>query len=299
MCASFQADVPVSIRALLYIPENAPNFLELSGQSEGGVSLYTRKILIQSGLSKFLPGWLRFVKGVVDSEDIPLNLSRELLQNSQLIGKISRVLTTRVVRHLDDCAKKDPLSYQEFYMKYSSFIYEGMVTTNDTTDLQAIAKLLRYTSSNGEAAFTGITSLEEYCKRAPETQKSIYYMVAPNRESALASPHYENLAANGTEVLLCLHPNDEMIFQYLRTFAGKAIEPAEKALRADASDTNTTDFGADSLPRSQINELTDWVKTKLSGKVSDVVPSNRLGEHPCVVTVENVAQVRNLMQRGG
>lgn len=283
---------------MLYIPENAPNFLELSGQSEGGISLYTRKVLIQTGLGKFLPGWLRFVKGVVDSEDIPLNLSRELLQNSALINKISRVLTTRVVRHLDECAKKDPLSYQEFYMKYSSFIYEGMVTTNDNSDLQATAKLLRYTSSNGDA-FTGITSLEEYCKRAPETQKSIYYLVAPNRESALASPHYENLAAQGTEVILCLHPNDEMIFQYLRTFAGKEIEPAEKALRSDVSDTSATDFGEDSLPRSQINELTDWVKTKLEGKVSDVVPTSRLGEHPCVVTVENMAQVRNLMQRGG
>lgn len=290
--------MPVSIRALLYIPQNAPNFLELSGQSEGGISLYTRKILIQSGLGKFLPGWLRFVKGVVDSEDIPLNLSRELLQNSQLINKISRVLATRVVRHLDECAKKDPLSYQEFYMKYSSFVYEGMVTTNDASDLQAIAKLLRYTSSNGEA-FTSITSLEEYCKRAPETQKSIYYLVAPNRESALASPHYENLAASGTEVILCLHPNDEMIFQYLKSFGGKEIEPAEKALRADATDTNANDFGDDSLPRSQINELTEWVKSKLSGKVSDVVPSSRLGEHPCVVTVENMAQVRNLMQRGG
>lgn len=268
-------------------------------QSDGGISLYTRKILIQSGYNKFLPKWLRFVKGVVDSEDIPLNLSRELLQNSALVNKISRVLTARIISHLDESAKKDPLKYMDFYVKYSPFIYEGMFAANDNTDIQGLSKLLRYVTSHGDEPFTQVTSLAEYCSRAPETQKSIYYMIAPNRESAMASPIYQNLIANGTEVILCVNINDEMVFQYLKSFSGKEIQPAETAMRLENTDLEAMDFGADSLPRSQINELTEWMKTKLVGKADDVVATNKTGDHPCVVTVQNIAQVRNILLRGG
>lgn len=268
-------------------------------QSDGGISLYSRKILIQSGYKKFLPKWLRFVKGVVDSEDIPLNLSRELLQNSALINKISRVLTARIIRHLEENSKKDPLGYMEFYSKYSAFIYEGMFSAHENTDIQGLSKLLRYVTSNGDEPFTKVTSLEEYCSRAPETQKSIYYMIAPNRESAMASPIYQNLTDNGTEVILCLNMNDEMVFHYLKSFAGKEIQPAETAMRLDSTDLKAIDFGADSLPRSQINELTEWMKTRLVGKAEDVVATNKAGDHPCVVTVQNIAQIRNVLLRGG
>lgn len=163
----------------------------MSRDSDTGVALYTRKILIQSKTELMLPKWLRFVKGVVDSEDIPLNLSRELLQNSSLIRKIQSVLTTRVLKFLYEKSTKDPDNFEKFYKDYGLFLKEGIVTTQDQKEKEDIGKLLRFeTNKSGENVKIG---LDDYIKNLKEDQKDIYYLAAPSRQLALNSPYFESL----------------------------------------------------------------------------------------------------------
>jgi TNF receptor-associated protein 1 len=212
----FKTDVPVSIRAVLYFPDEKPGLFEMSRDSSTGVALYTRKILIQSKTELMLPKWLRFVKGVVDSEDIPLNLSRELLQNSALIRKIQSVLTTRVIKYLHDRSIKETESYEKFYKEYGLFMKEGIVTEHDQTQKENIAKLLLFeTNKSGE---NNKISLDDYLKNLKENQKEIYYLAAPSRQLALNSPYFESLKREGYEVLFCYEPYDELVMMQLISF---------------------------------------------------------------------------------
>lgn len=269
-----------------------------SQSTEIGVALYTRKILIQSKADKLLPRWLRFVKGVVDSEDIPLNLSRELLQNSVLINKLRGVLTSRILRHLQDRATKEPTEFEEFYNDYNIFLKEGIITSEDHKDKEEIAKLLRFNSNRADNATEKIT-LTEYCKGMSAEQKDIYYLAAPNRELAVNSPYFEALKSRNIEVLFCYEPYDELALMQMQTFEGKNIVSVEKQMRADTDAENLTDLGADSLQRSQINELTDWIKNELEGKVASVKATTKLVDHPCVVTVEDMAAARHFIRTQG
>lgn len=270
----------------------------MSQQAEAGVALYTRKVLIQSKVDKLMPKWLRFVKGVVDSEDIPLNLSRELLQNSALITKLRNVLTSRILRHLSEKATKEPTHFDEFYNDYNMFLKEGIITTQDSKEREDIGKLLRFNSNRVESK-TAKISLAEYCERMPEDQKVIYYLAAPNRELAEQSPYFEGLKSKNVEVLFCYEPYDELVLTQLQAFAGKEIVSVEKEMRLDTEASDLTNLGEDSLQRSQINELTEWIEKQLEGKVATVKATTRLVDHPCVVTVENMAAARHFIRTQG
>lgn len=272
--------------------------MDMSQQTEAGVALYTRKVLIQSKVDKLLPKWLRFVKGVVDSEDIPLNLSRELLQNSALIAKLRNVLTARILRHLQECAKKEPVEFFEFYSEYSLFLKEGIITTYEAKEREEIAKLLRF-NSNRVQSKTETISLTEYVARMEPDQKVIYYLAAPNRELAESSPYFEGLKSKNVEVLFCYEPYDEMVLTQMQTFAGKEIVSVEKEMHSDTNANDLSNLDADSLQRSQINELTDWIQKQLEGKVATVKATTRLVDHPCVVTVENMAAARHFIRTQG
>lgn len=269
--------------------------MDLSQQTDAGVALYTRKVLIQSKVDKLLPKWLRFVKGVVDSEDIPLNLSRELLQNSALIAKLRNVLEARILRHLQECAKKEPVEFEEFHQEYSLFLKEGIITTYEEQTREEIAKLLRFNSNRVENKTQKI-SLTEYCARMEPEQKTIYYLAAPNRELAESSPYFEGLKSKNVEVLFCYDPYDELVLSQLQKFAGNEIVSVEKEMRTDTNASDLSDLGADSLQRSQINELTDWIQKQLEGKIASVKATTRLVEHPCCVTVENMAGARHFIR---
>lgn len=132
------------IRALLYVPESRPGLFETSREGEVGVALYCRKVLIQNKTENIVPKWMRFVKGVVDSEDIPLNLSRELLQDSAQIRKLRTVITNKFLRFLQDKAKKERKAYLEFYKDYGFFLKEGILTSHEQYEKEEIAKLLRF-----------------------------------------------------------------------------------------------------------------------------------------------------------
>ncbi|XP_058832638.1 heat shock protein 75 kDa, mitochondrial [Topomyia yanbarensis] len=290
----YKTDVPLSIRALLYFPEGKPGLFEMSRDSDIGVALYTRKVLIQSKTENLLPKWLRFVKGVVDSEDIPLNLSRELLQNSALIRKLRTVLTNRVLRFLQDRATKEPDNYDKFYKDYGLFLKEGIVTSTEPQEKEEIAKLLRFETSK---EVDKKVSLPEYCNQQQDGQKDIYYLAAPNRILAEASPYYESLKKKGIEVLFCYEAYDELVLMQLSQFLGKNLVSVEKEMRrSEKSDDSSDHMIEGSLLKTQVDELLPWIKQKLAGKVANVKTTNKLDSHPCVVTVEEMAAARHFVK---
>ncbi|XP_030375156.1 heat shock protein 75 kDa, mitochondrial [Scaptodrosophila lebanonensis] len=291
----YNADVPISIHALLYFPEGKPGLFEMSREGSTGVALYTRKVLIQSKTENLLPKWLRFVKGVVDSEDIPLNLSRELLQNSSLIRKLSNVISTRVIRFLQERAKKQPEEYEAFYRDYGLFLKEGIVMSNDPAEKEDIAKLLRFDSSKSSDGQR--ISLDEYYTSVSAEQGDIYYLAAPNRVLAEASPYYESLKKRNALVLFCYEPYDELVLMQLGQFKNKKLVSVEKEMRKESQDaSNLADLGEGSMLRSELDILIPWLQEQLKGKVAKVKATTRLDTHPCVITVEEMAAARHFIR---
>lgn len=290
----YNADVPLSIHALLYFPEGKPGLFEMSRDGTTGVALYTRKVLIQSKTEHLLPKWLRFIKGVVDSEDIPLNLSRELLQNSSLIRKLSSVISSRVIRFLQERAKKQPDEYEAFYRDYGLFLKEGIVTSSDTSEKEEIAKLLRFESSQSQ---TGRISLDDYYSTVSTEQKDIYYLAAPNRVLAESSPYYESLKKRNELVLFCYEPYDELVLMQLGQFKGKKLVSVEKEMRNDSRDpAKVQDFGEGAMIGTELDSLIPWLQEQLKGQVTKVKATSRLDTHPCVITVEEMAAARHFIR---
>ncbi|XP_020285876.1 heat shock protein 75 kDa, mitochondrial isoform X2 [Pseudomyrmex gracilis] len=288
----YSTDVPLSIKALLYFPEEKPAMFDVARDATSGVSLYSRKILIKSKADNILPKWLRFVKGVVDSEDIPLNLSRELLQNSTLIGKLRNVLTARIVKFLHERSAKQPEEYNEFYKAYGFFLKEGIVTSNDQSEKEDIGKLLRFESS---AAVPGeLVSLPQYCSRLAKDQKDIYYLSAPSRTLAEQSPYYEYLKKRNIEVLFCYEPYDELVLMHLRQYKSNFLTSVEKDMRDDREANKLENLGI--INKDELDNLVNYMKKVLNKKAYDVKMTNRLESHPCVVTVQDMASARNFIR---
>ncbi|XP_034825688.1 heat shock protein 75 kDa, mitochondrial [Maniola hyperantus] len=290
----YKTDAPLSIRSILYVPEGKPGLFELSRDSDVGVALYSRKILIKSKAENILPKWLRFVKGVVDSEDIPLNLSRELLQNSALIAKLRTVLTNRFLKFMVDTANKDPVGYDAFYKDYSLFFKEGIVTNQNPLEKEEIGKLLRFESSKLESGVK--TSLADYNARQTNDQKNIYYLAAPSRELAQSSPYYESLKKRDVEVLFCYEMYDELVLLELKEFGGRSLVSVENDMQKDPADSSETIIGSDDLQQGQVNELVSFLKTNLSGKVFEVRTTQKLDSHPCVIIVPEMAAARHFIR---
>jgi TNF receptor-associated protein 1 len=271
----FTADAPLAIQALLFVPGHN---LEVLGMSrlEPGVSLYSRKILIQAHAKGLLPEWLRFLKGVVDSEDIPLNISRETMQDSSLMQKLNRVLTGRFIKFLEEQATKETEKYNTFFDEFGRFIKEGVIS--DFAHREPLGKLLRYESSTVPKGQK--TSLEEYVKRMVAEQKEIYYLLAPNREAAETSPYYEVFAARKYEVLFFYDPWDEFVMDNLHAFEGKPIKSAE---RADLS-VEQHQATEGELTQEQAETLAKWIKEILKERVNNVRGSKRLVDSPAIVS---------------
>jgi TNF receptor-associated protein 1 len=268
----FTADAPIAIQALLFVPSRS---LEMPGmvRQESEVHLYCRKVLIESKPKGLLPEWLRFVRGVVDSEDLPLNVSRERMQDSDLMRKLSKALTNRFLKHLAEEAEKDAAAYDGFYSEYHRFLKEGVLS--DWENQAALAKLVRYESSATEAGKK--TSMADYVKRMPEGQKDIYYLLAKDRAAAEASPYFEVFRARKFEVLFVDDPIDEFVMDRLREFESKTIMAAEKA-ELDVEDASKE--GA--LTDDEATSLAGWLKLTLGEAVHEVRSSKRLVDSPVV-----------------
>jgi TNF receptor-associated protein 1 len=282
----FSADAPLTIQALLYVPSQN---LEQLGMAhlESGVNLYSRKVLIQAHAKGLFPDWLRFLRGVVDSEDLPLNISRETMQDSALLQKLNKVLTGRFLKFLDEQAGKDPVHYDKFYSEFGRFLKEGVIT--DFAHRETLAKLLRFESSTTSPGQK--TSLAEYVSRMPEGQKEIFYLLAPNREAAQSSPYFEVFAARKFEVLFFQDTIDEFVMDHLHTFDGKNLKAAEKTDLAIESGSQEGGLSPD-----HAENLAKWIKDVLKESVTAVRVSKRLAESPAVVVDHDEALTRSMRQ---
>ncbi len=281
----FSADAPLSIRALLFVPQKSYEHLTMTrGESE--VNLYCRKILIQPKAKDLFPEWLRFMKGVVDSEDLPLNISRETMQDSALLRKLNDVLTKRVIKWLDEESKADAEKYDKFFAEHGHCLKEGVA--NDWQHREALAKLLRFESSFTEKGKT--TSLVDYVSRMPEEQKEIYSLTAPNREAAEASPYFEVFREKKYEVLFLYSPHDEFVMDHLREFDKKRLVAAEKA------DLKLDKETAGALSEDDARLLANFIKERLGDRVNEVRSSKRLVGSPAVV-VDSDTHITSSMRR--
>jgi len=270
----FNADAPLSIKAILFVPERSTELITMSRQ-EGEVHLYCKRVLITAKAKGLFPDWLRFLKGVVDSEDLPLNISRETMQDSALLRKINEVLTKRVLKWLDEEAQSDAVKYAKFFAQHGHCLKEGVAM--DWAHREAIAKLLRFKSSLTEGE--SLTSLAEYITRMPEGQKEIYFLHAPDREAAEASPDFEVFRAKNWEVLFLEDPRDEFVLEHLHSFDGKNLVATGKA---DITLERPVDQSK-SLTEEQAKELAEFLKKAFAERVSDVRSSQRLVGSPAAV----------------
>src|SRR4051812_22572120 len=269
----FSADAPLAIQALLFVPQR--NFETLGmGRQESEVNLYCKKVLIQAKAKGLFPEWLRFLKGVVDSEDLPLNISRETMQDTSLMQKLNKVLTGRFLKFLEEQSEKEPAGYEKFYHEYNRFLKEGVVT--DFTHKDGLGKLLRYESSAVERG--KLTSVSDYVKRMSGDQKEIYWLLTPSREAAESSPYFEVFKARKLEVLFMYDPWDEFVMEHLYNFEEKALKAAEKVdLNVEAENKE----GA--LSDKEAEGLAKWIKESLGDKVGEVKTSRRLVDSPAVI----------------
>jgi TNF receptor-associated protein 1 len=286
----FSADAPLSINALLFVPQENTEKLGLA-RLEPSVALYCRKVLIDARPKDLLPEWLRFLKGVVDSEDLPLNISRETMQDKALVDKLNKVITKRFIKHLEEEAKQRPDAFADFYAHFGIFLKEGAAL--DYTHKDALMKLLRFESSLTEKGKT--TSLAEYLTRMAEGQKEIYYLIAPNREAIESGPYLEGFKARNLEVLFCYEAVDDYVFSNVREFDGK------KLLAADHADVKLADLPqtGEALGEGEVKDLVKWLKDTLGAQVADVKASDRLVGSPALATNADKfmsPQVRRMMK---
>ena len=272
----FSSDAPININTLLFVPkENLEQFG--FGRTEPGVNLYCKKVLIQEKSPVVLPEWLRFLRGVLDSEELPLNISRETMQDSALVSKLNKVVTSRFLKFLDAQATSEPEKYKEFWEKFNFFIKEG--AANDFTHRKELVKLLQFESSNtlsGE-----LVSLADYVGRMKEDQTAIYYVNGPTREGIESGPYLEVFRDKGYEVIYTYAAIDDYIFGAIGEYEGKRL------ISADQSDLDLGNEQKDrselALSEEEVKVLTGWFKEVLGSKVTEVRESKRLVDSPAVV----------------
>lgn len=271
----FSSDAPLSLNALLFVPQDNTEQWGL-GRIEPGVNLYCKKVLIQEQAKDILPEWMRFVKGVIDSEELPLNISRETMQDSALIQKINKVVASRFLKYLGEQANSEPEKFKTFYDKFGVFLKEG--AANDFTHRNEIVKLMRFESSKLEIGKT--TSLTEYIDRMPEEQTAVYYVNGPTREVIEAGPYLEVFRDKGYEVIYTKEAIEDYVLSLLGEFQGKKLVAADQA-ELDLPDVESGE--GQPLSEEETQALTTWLKEVLGSKVTEVRASKRLVDSPAIV----------------
>ncbi|MCL2340327.1 MAG: molecular chaperone HtpG [Proteobacteria bacterium] len=280
----FSADAPLAINALVYVPKE--NFEVLGmGRMQPGVNLYCQKVLIDQHSENILPEWLRFLKGVVDSEDLPLNISRQSLQDNALVVKLRKVLTKRVIKFLNEEANRDPDTYRAFWKTFGIFLKEGVAS--DFEHRTELAKLLRFESSASEPG--SMISLDEYVGRMREGQDKIYYINGSSRAAVEYGPYVELFKKRGVEIFYTLDPIDDFVLNHLGEYNGKKLVSADRAdlslpepaVGADeaAAGTETTE----PLAAAVLTSLCRWMKETLGDRIQEVKPSGRLVDSPAMI----------------
>ncbi|MDX9833832.1 MAG: molecular chaperone HtpG [Desulfobulbus sp.] len=279
----FSADAPLAINALLYVPRE--NFEVLGmGRMKPGVNLYCQKVLIDQHSENILPEWLRFLKGVVDSEDLPLNISRQSLQDSALVAKLHKVLTKRIIKFLVEEAERDHDKYLEFWKTFGIFVKEGV--TSDYEYRNELARLLRFESSTGEPG--QMVSLDDYVGRMREGQESIYYINGQSRAAVENGPYVELFRKRGVEIFYTLDAIDDFVLNHLSEYAGKKLVSADRAdlklpETPEAAAANTDTPTGEPLAADALDALCRWMKETLGARIQEVKASSRLVDSPAMI----------------
>jgi molecular chaperone HtpG len=289
----FSADAPLSINALLFTPTENTEIFGM-GQMEPGVALYCRKVLIDAKPDKLLPEWLRFLRGVIDSEDLPLSISRETMQDSALVQKLNGLITKRYLKFLAKEAKNDPEKYADFYQKFSKFLKEGIATSFEHQE--QLAGLLRFESSMTEAGKQ--TSFAEYLDRAKDDQENIYYLTGISREAIESGPYLEAFKARGLEVCFFTEGIDQYVMDALPEFKGKKLVCADR----EEIELDEVDTKGRALAKKKTEELIEFLTDELSERIAKVESSGRLVDSPvAALTPKDApnAQMRAMMKAMG
>ena len=274
---------------LLYIPKNPP-FDLWNRESPRGVKLYIQRVFIMDDATNFLPLYLRFVRGIIDTSDLPLNVSREILQEHHLVDTIKKSVTKKVLDALVKMKKKSLDSYKEFWKEYGLVIKEG--PAEDFENRELLASLMLFASSINEENDVSQT-LDDYLSRMPESQDKIYYCVADTFEAAINSPHIEGHKANNTEVLMLTDRIDEWLMSSLMEYKGKELVNVAKDDIQDSEKPKVSESDQDVVAK---------IKKHLSDRVSDVVVSSRLvNSATCLLLPKNEpgAQLRKILEAAG
>jgi molecular chaperone HtpG len=265
--------------SLLYIPASAP-FDLWQPDAKHGLKLYVKRVFIMDDASQFLPRYLRFVKGVIDASDLPLNVSREILQENKQVDAIRSACTKRILSMLEKMSVSEPELYQKFWDNFGNVLKEGPI--EDYANKEAVAKLLRFASSTQQGSAQNV-SLDDYISRMQEKQDKIYYLTAASYNAAKTSPHLEIFQQKGVEVLLLSDRVDEWLVGYLSEYQGKKLQSIAKG-KVELPDT--PDEALETKP--EMNNMLEQMKKILSEKVKDVRSTNRLTNSPaCIVADEN------------
>jgi len=269
--------------SLLFIPQHAP-FDLWDRQQRHGVKLYVKRVFIMDDAEQLIPSWLRFIRGVVDSDDLPLNVSREILQHNKTIDAIRSGCTKKILGVLNNMAAKEPEKYQQFWKEFGRVLKEGV--TDEADRLEDLAKLFRFSSTHEDREEQTV-SLEDYVGRMQQDQKAIYYITADSFATAKNSPHLEIFRKKGIEVLLMTDPIDEWVTSDLPEFAGTPLQSVMKG-ELDLGDETGKNGKEAATENKELDELSNRIKKILEARVKDVRITKRLTSSPaCLVADEH------------
>ncbi|MEM9243816.1 MAG: molecular chaperone HtpG [Pseudomonadota bacterium] len=285
--------------SLLYVPSRAPFDLWNREKMNGGLKLYVRRVFIMDEAEQFLPTYLRFVKGVIDSHDLPLNVSREILQNNKVVSAIKSGITKRVLSMLEKVAKNDKENYQKFWEAMGKVLKEG--PAEDYNNKERIGKLLRFASTHNDTNVQNV-SFADYIERMKPEQKKIYYVTADNFASAKNSPHLEVFRKKEIEVLLLSDNVDEWLTSHLTEFDGKPLQSVSKG-DLDLGDlADKEEKEQQDKEKDEFTKINEQIKKILGDKVEDVRVTHRLTDSPACLVVkdhEMSAHLQRIMQSAG
>lgn len=273
----FRVEGSQEFTGLIYIPSKPPFDFDNPGERRRGVRLFVKRVFIMDDCEALVPEWLRFVRGVIDSDDLPLNVSREILQDSSIVRAIRKQLVKKTLDLLDELAKDRADDYKAFWTSYGRVLKEALHREWEHRD--RVAKLVRFESSHGD----GLTSLADYVSRMKEAQEAIYYVLADSRRAAAESPHLEVLRKREYEVLYLTDVIDQWAAEGLREFDGKKLVSAQKAeLKVPEDEEKKTEREAQ---KGALKGLFERALSVLGDKVRDVRASDRLTDSPVCLVV--------------
>lgn len=292
------ADSPFQFHSILFCPDSNLERMGF-GRAEHGLHLCAKRVLVQNDNRDLLPDYLRFLRGVVDSQDLPLNVSREALQDNTVFRKMQKVLTKKVLDHLDSIAGDDTEQYSRFYREFGAILREGVGADFENKD--RIARLLRFQSTNNTE--DGLTSLADYCERAGESQKQIYFVSGSDLSSAMKDPNLEIFARRNLEVLILTDPADEYVLSTLGQFDEHEVISVDSAdLKLPDSDDDASEDNSenDETSRNELpngfDKVLNLIREALGEQVEDVRKSQRLTESACCL-VNSKGSMSTTMQK--